>query len=55
MDIRKPFYLVPLKRIVSYAGKASLNVLAADFGDTARSKGAGESDRATGNCISRVL
>ena len=37
------------------ARKEILNLLVTDFGDTARFKRAGESDRVTGNCSSPFL
>ena len=55
MDARKALYLVSLKRIVSYAQKATLNLLATELGNTGRFKGAGRSDRVTDNGISPVF
>ena len=36
LDTGKALYLVSLKKMMSYARKATLNLLATDFGDTAR-------------------
>ena len=55
LDTKKAICLALLKKIINFARKATLNLLATGFGDTARFKGAGESDRVTGNCSSPFL
>ena len=49
LDTRRAVCLVSLKKNHKLCEKATLNLLSTDFGDTARFKGAGESDRVTGN------